>query len=272
MVPVHLRDLQDCQSMDNMDVHLFKCSACSLVSTHRSILVTHHKENAACRNANAGIVETDCVASFPTTVTCAYIPKTRPGPKPVDSTALFKGRLAAFDEESEEKRIEYFLEKEGLVDYLVARQSTKELLSLPVKFYQELWGVYAPKHFQSIVAMSKKYLYVERVDDRGEIYVEESSKPDFEKEVMVRLFEFMRIIFDDIIPKQRKELTEHAELLCFNLIDKNIKGVTYLDIIQNTDTYARRKKDIDGTRFKYEAQLIKNNIAAAMNRIGPYRK
>lgn len=246
-------------------VRMYKCSNCMYVSSVRCLIV-HHTNNArVCEGED--VVDAIGTVVFPNPpVEKATSPVTR-GQRRWDPVVFFKGRIAAFSDEAFDTRLEYLFDTEGLVDQLIGRHQVDDILSLPMKVYEALWGKDAPLEFQSIVAKCNSYAFVESVDIEGEVWPDSETMPVFERRTTEELFEFLRTLFSISIPLRRPDLEDHCRALATRLLDHRDGGMTYIDYITKSSAYRMNRKYRQPTSIPEEAKIILQNISSVMKNV-----
>ena len=250
----------------NTTFRAYKCSCCSYVTTEASRMARHFKQSSRCTDATP--FEAEGSFAFPKVPDTSHR-RIAPGPKPWDASSHFQGHIPAFEDDALDQRIDYLFETPELLDKLLAPRPRPETILLLRDIYIALWGSKAPPHFQSIVARSTTYVYLESVSDLGEYHIATApNKTEFEKKVIEELFAFLKTVCRDSIPTRRPELQDRADSICFSLLEYRHMGLSYIDYITKNDLYTKRKNDLKGgMQFKRDAERIKRIVSYAMHGI-----
>lgn len=190
-----------------MHIIVYKCTGCGKMHYDKSNMRRHI--HVVCRGASLekfpGVVVVECAPLAVPSLTRA-----KPGPKPVDIAAAWRGRIPAF-EGGDDDRIDAAFAS-GLVDRLLAA----DVIDIPVMLFDALWSTRAPEPFQSLIMYRNAIHEIDRLDDEtGEIaYVSRGTlTKQLVREMAVYTLELAYAIAKDSVPTRCPEKRAEAAAL-----------------------------------------------------------
>lgn len=256
-----------------LDHVVYKCSGCHFIRMFPSAVHAHCRSSLGCRDQTP--VKYEFKLDFPdqekSCTTCPNIPRTPPGPKPLDINSILHGRLAAFDDDDDTtymRRVDYLFSTEGLIDKCFQSTTNDKVPGYIVKLFFSLWGNHAPKEFQSIIMYRGKVYEVTFAYDDGTINYEEfiSIHNYFTSSNFLGNFrECIQDICTVYIPRYRPDIVSRANHI-IEWIQKSDDGsensLTMQDVFDRNDKYHALRKKCD--KMVGKANRISSTLANAI--------
>lgn len=210
-----------------MYIAVYKCMGCGKMHYDKSNMRRH--VHVVCRDACldklSGVVVVDAASSTITTSPSSLEnhimpPRAKPGPKPVDVAAAWRGRIPAF-EGGDDERIDAVFATD-LVDALL----DVHVDDIPVLLYDALWSARAPEPFQSLIMYRNAIHEIETLDDEtGDIsYVSRGTLTKrFVRDMAVYTLELAYAIAKDSIPSRCPDKAPRAMALLQRLREDSLR-------------------------------------------------
>lgn len=213
-----------------MLIAVYKCSRCNKMHYDKSNMRRHIRNmHGTCHDATLEklsgvvVVETSTATTIvPTAATTGTEPRAKPGPKPINLAATWRGRLPAF-EGGDDERIDAVFATD-VIDTLL--DATAD--DIPVLLYMALWSNQAPECLQSLIMFRNTVHEIETLDEEtGEItYVSRGTVTKrFVRDMAVYILELAYAIAKDSIPSRRPDVMPKADALLQRLRHESLRDL-----------------------------------------------
>ena len=187
-----------------------------------------------------------------------------PGPKPLDINTLIRGRIAAFEDDAFDERIEYLFNTEGLLNECFKANAGDCVPSYATLLFIYLWGSKAPPRFQSIFTYRGLVYEVGTDADEAIIVRNDTITKYFNDSFYEDFLECLAHICRVSIPQRRPDLNGKAQHI-LDWTEREDNLLTIRDVYEKNDKYNKHRKTahlvvIHANKLRF---VLKNAITAS---------